>query len=56
MTQEELAVRAGLTRATVANAEKPDAVPSIRTQRRIAEVLGAEPDSFWEAPRMPEAA
>lgn len=56
MTQEELAFRAGLTRQTVAKAEKPGAVPSMRTQRRISEILGGGADAYWDAPTMREAA
>lgn len=48
MSQEELGVRAGVTRATISRLEKPDAPePSLRTQRSIARVLNVDPDLLW---------
>lgn len=49
MSQEELAVRAGITRGTVAAAEKIGAQPSMRVQRAIAEALPGDvhPDELW---------
>lgn len=50
MSQEELAARAGVTRDTIYRAERADAPPpSLRTQRRVAEVLEVDADAIWPA-------
>lgn len=48
MSQEELAARAGVTRDTVYRAERFGApVPSLRTQRRLAEALEVDAEEIW---------
>ena len=46
LTQEELAQRAGITRTALSRIEAGAVEPRPTTVRRLAEVLGVEPDAL----------
>jgi transcriptional regulator with XRE-family HTH domain len=43
LTQEELAEKAGVSAATIVNAERNNQEPHFRTIRKLAQALGVEP-------------
>jgi transcriptional regulator with XRE-family HTH domain len=43
LSQEELAERAGVSRATIADLERGARKPHPKTRRKLAEALGVEP-------------
>jgi len=43
LSQEELAERAGVSRATIADLERGNRKPQPKTRRKLAEALGVEP-------------
>lgn len=52
MTQDELAARAAVSRTSIYMAERPGApAPSLRIQRRVAEVLGVDAEAIWPTER-----
>jgi len=43
LSQQELAARAGVSRATIADLERGNRKPQPKTRRKLAEALGVEP-------------
>lgn len=48
LSQEELASRAGVSRATIADLELGKRKPQPKTRRKLAEALGVEPHQLSE--------
>lgn len=48
LSQEELAKRAGVSRATIADLELGKRKPQPKTRRKLAEALGVEPHQLSE--------
>ena len=48
LSQEELAERAGVSRATIADLELGKRSPQPKTRRKLAEALGVEPHQLGE--------
>jgi transcriptional regulator with XRE-family HTH domain len=56
VTQEELAERTGMSRATISRIESGQQRPRISTVRRLAAALGVSPEELidWEHEESPE--
>jgi transcriptional regulator with XRE-family HTH domain len=48
LSQQELAERAGITRAALSRIESGQAEPHPRTTRKLAKALGLQPDDLME--------
>ncbi len=48
LTQQELAVRSGVSRPTIARIESGRTEPYPQTTRRLAQALGVEPEALME--------
>ncbi len=49
LSQEELAARSGVSRATIADLELGKRKPQPKTRRKLAEALGVEPHELTDA-------
>jgi transcriptional regulator with XRE-family HTH domain len=54
MTQEQLALEAGVERSYVSDLERGTRNPSVRLLGRLAEALGIEPKALLEVPTVNE--
>ncbi len=47
MSQQELAIKAGVAQSMLTGIERYDYCPGLRVRRKIAEALGTTPDEIW---------